>query len=228
MFGSKPAARRPTTRRSREPTGEELLADAVAEADAVLMLLGDPPSVVPGRLYALGERHLSVTVGAHSLADRPAHGHLVLVQLMRDGRSVAFHARVDSVEPSGRGPVLMLDRPERFLVVQARRAFRIPVKGLGVEIELDFDGSRAGTLLALSLGGIGVQVVGKPLAVGAEGSVQIRYEEQSVVVAVHCLAVHGDVHGFEILQGGDLEKERLRKFVMGVERSWMLRQRRVR
>ncbi len=73
-----------------------------------------------------------------------------------------------------------------------------------------------------------MQLLGNPLAVGAEGSLQIRYEEQSVLVAVHCLAVHGDVHGFEILQGGDLERERLRKFVMAVERSWMLIQRRVR
>lgn len=214
--------------RSREPTGPELLADAAADADSVLMFLGDPPLVVPGRLHELRARHVAVSVAANVLENNPPHGHLVLVQLMRDSRSVAFHGRVDAVEASGGGPILILDKPSQFLVVQARRSFRIPTRGLEIEHVLDIDGPQACTLLDVSLGGVGVRIDGKPLAVGASGSLVLTHAEVSLRVPARVVAVSASVHGLELIPASDLLRERLRKLIMGIERAWVLNERRVR
>ena len=192
------------------------------------MVLGDPPTVVPGRLIELQERFVHVLADREALGHTPAIGHLMLVRLMYDGRSVAFHARVHGSHLSKTGPVLELERPSEFLVVQARRAFRIPLRGLEVDIELDVHGVRDATLVDLSLGGGGVQIEGRSLAIDDRGTLKITHDGASIILAIRCVAVHGEVHGLELLPHGDLQKERLRKLVMGIERAWLLRERRVR
>ena len=209
-------------------SGADLLSAAAEGHARLTMLLGDPPRVVAARLLDEQERRLVVLADPKELGSDPAEGHLVLVQLMHDGRSVAFHTRVTHVRPTVKGAELQLDRPHDFLVMQARRAFRVPARGLEVAIELDLRGLRDAQLADLSLGGAGVQINGNSVATGTRGTLRIAHESTSLVVAVRVVACHGDIHGLELLPAGDLQKERLRKLVMGVERAWLLRERRVR
>ncbi|MCP4807728.1 MAG: PilZ domain-containing protein [Proteobacteria bacterium] len=218
------AARKRRPRRSPQLGGHELLEHAALTGERGVMVLGEPLQVAPVVLRDLAEHKLIVL--APGLDYTPVAGHLVLVRIMVLGRSVACHARVLSTTPNQAGIVLRLELVEQFLVVQARRAFRIPARGLEIGFEIVELGQNI-LLHDVSLQGAGVVVEGQPLATASVVPVLLTHGEVSLHLPAQVVGVHGDVTGL-LFQPNDAQVTSLRRLIMHIERAWIARERRVR
>jgi len=210
--------------RDRRPDPNALLAEAAIDHTLCKWMVGEPPTLVRATLQSIAGARLTFALGSDSREDTPAEGHVLVVSLLCRGWLVAFHTRVKNCRPRMQSVVVETDYPNDILVYQARRAFRIPVKGLGLqaactklpEIELQ----------DLSLLGFGVRtyVSDPPRTLLLE----LSFESLEVSAPARLVASHpGGVVGYQFELEGDSTKRALRTLVMAVERAWVARERRV-
>lgn len=218
------APKSPRSRRSDVLSGRELLEHAVGAGERVTLLLGEPNGAVRGQLRTLDDQRLVVMVP--SLGTPIVEGHLILCQMLVLGRSVAAHVRVAGVTPSQGGALLRLDLDDHFLVMQARRAFRIPARGLDISFSIP-DLDQKVLLHDISLQGAGVVVEGAPLTAGARVQVALGFGERNLLLHAEVVGHFGDVTGL-LLRPDEGAENLLRQIVMQIERGWIARERRVR
>ena len=220
LLGKTPPRR---VRQQEDLGGHELMMHAVSTGERGVLLLGEPLQVVPAILRDLADHRMVIL--APGLEFTPAEGHLCLLRVVVLGRSVACHGRVTGVTPSGNGLLLRVTLAEPYLVMQARRAFRIPARGLEIRFEL-LDVDQKILLQDVSLQGAGVVVEGKPLAAASIVRVRLGHGDRSLELPAQVVGHHGHVTGL-LLQPADDQVTELRRTIMEIERAWIARERRI-